>query len=254
MKISKKIIYSLLIFALTIFTILVSTDVSQSVALYKEKKLPIYSVDTDEKSIALSFDINWAERDYLLDILQVLDKYDVKATFFIMGGWVNYSQENVEKLVKIKEGGHEIGNHSYIHPMFTQISLDRIQEEIDKTEKVFLDTIGSESKLFRFPSGDFNDIVIDYMEKIGYKCLQWNVDSVDYKESGEKIEYERVINKVKPGSILLFHNNAKYTPVNLEKIIINLRNEGYDFKIISDLIYDENSYIDQNGIQHKNNY
>ena len=60
--------------------------------------------------------------------------------------------------------------------------------------------------------------------------------------------------KVKPGSILLFHNNAKYTPVNLEKIIINLRNEGYDFKIISDLIYDENSYIDQNGIQHKNNY
>ncbi|EOR26838.1 putative xylanase/chitin deacetylase [Clostridium sartagoforme AAU1] len=96
---------------------------------------PIYRVNKDEKVISLSFDINWAEKDEIYNILEVLDKYNVKATFFIMGGWVNYSEENREKLIKIKEGGHEIGNHSYIHPMFTKIDENRMKEELEKQIK-----------------------------------------------------------------------------------------------------------------------
>ena len=71
-------------------------------------EVPIYSVDKEEKEIALTFDINWAENDYIYSILDTLDKYNVKGTFFVMGGWVNYSDENVVKLKKISERGHEI--------------------------------------------------------------------------------------------------------------------------------------------------
>ena len=90
-----------------------------------EKKLPIHSVNTEEKSIALTFDVNWAEKEYLNDILNIMDKYNVKGTFFVMGKWVNYPKENEDKLKLIYERGHEIGNHSYMHPNFLKISPDR---------------------------------------------------------------------------------------------------------------------------------
>ena len=83
--------------------------------------------------------------------------------------------------------------------------------------------------------------------------MQWSVDSVDWKESGEEIEYIRVKKNIKPGSIVLFHNNAKYTPKNLEKIIKECINEGYTFVKIGELIYENEFYVDENGIQHKKN-
>ncbi|GAA0762961.1 MULTISPECIES: polysaccharide deacetylase family protein [Clostridium] len=212
---------------------------------------PIYRVNKDEKVISLSFDINWAEKDEIYNILEVLDKYNVKATFFIMGGWVNYSEENREKLIKIKEGGHEIGNHSYIHPMFTKIDENRMKEELEKTDKIIEETIGIKPKLFRFPSGDYNKKAFDYVSSKGYKCIQWDVDSVDWKERGADEEYNRVIKKVAPGSILLFHNNAKYTPGNLDRIIKSLEDSGYSFATVGDIIYYENYYVDDKGEQIK---
>lgn len=218
-----------------------------------EPDKPIYRVNTEEKAISLTFDINWAEKDELDNILSVLDKYNVKATFFIMGGWVNYSEENKNKFIRIYEGGHEIGNHSYIHPMFTKISEDKIKEEIEKTEKVFMDTIGINSKLFRFPSGDYNEKAYKYITSLGYQSIQWDVDSLDWKESGADYEYKRVMDKVSSGSIVLFHNNAKYTPGNLEKIIMKLKEEDYKFITVGEMIYTEDFYIDEKGEQISNN-
>ncbi|WP_300379325.1 polysaccharide deacetylase family protein [Clostridium sp.] len=214
---------------------------------------PIYRVKVEEKVISLTFDINWAENDELDNILNVLDKYNVKGTFFIMGGWVNYSEDNKNKLINIYERGHEIGNHSYIHPMFTKISDDRIKEEIEKTEKVFMDNLGINSKLFRFPSGDYNEKSYNYVNSLGYQSIQWDVDSLDWKEYGADSEYNRVIDKVYNGSIVLFHNNAKYTPGNLDKIISKLKNEDYKFITVGEMIYKEDFYIDEKGEQNKKN-
>ncbi|MGK0467928.1 MAG: peptidoglycan/xylan/chitin deacetylase (PgdA/CDA1 family), partial [Clostridium sp.] len=80
-------------------------------------------------------------------------------------------------------------------------------------------------------------------------CIQWDVDSIDWKEQGAEIEYKRIVEKTKPGSILLFHNNAKYTPENLPKILDYLKAEGFEFVRISDLIYKDNYYIDVAGKQ-----
>ncbi len=249
---------SIFVFGLILFVVLVSAGIfvyegyRKSVdALAKEKSLPIHSINTEEKNIALTFDINWAEKDYLNDILNIMDKYNIKGTFFIMGGWVNYSEENAEKLKLIHEKGHEIGNHSYVHPNFSQISSDKIEKEIKKTEETIKKVTGEETKLFRFPSGDYNDAAVKKVIELGCIPIQWDADSVDWREDGEKQEYERVKKKAKSGSIILYHNNAKYTPKNLERIIKELKEDGYEFKKVGEMIYKEDYYIDSNGIQHK---
>ena len=214
-------------------------------------KKPIFKVNTDKKQVALTFDVNWAENEYLYDILDVLNKYNVKATFFVMGKWIIYPEGNKEKLIKINEMGHEIGNHSYVHPSFTKIDETRMLEELTKTDNIIYETIGVKPTLFRFPSGDYNDKALQFVLENGYKCIQWNCDSVDWKQSGKDIEYERVMKNVSAGSIMLFHNNAKYTPSNLDRIIPKLQEEGYEFVTVGELTDYDEYYIDENGEQHK---
>ena len=140
------------------------------------KKLPIYAVKTDKPEVALTFDVNWAETDYLYDILDILKEKQVKATFFIMGGWVETSEENVEKLKRIYEDGHEIGNHTHMHPDMTKISRDRMIKEIELTDAIIKNHLGITTNLFRCPSGAYNDIVIETVESTGRFVIQWDVD------------------------------------------------------------------------------
>ena len=166
----------------------------------------------------------------------------------------NCANNRKEKLIKINDMGHEVGNHSYVHPSFSKIDESRMLEELTKTDTIIYETIGVKPTLFRFPSGDYNDKALKFVLEKGYKCIQWDCDSVDWKQSGEEVEYERIMKKVTSGSIMLFHNNAKYTPSNLEKIILKLKEDGYEFVTVGQLIDCTDYYIDENGEQHKNNY
>lgn len=247
----KKVVIEVILLVLVIILSVIVNKRSISVSINETAKLPIFRVNTEEKEVALTFDINWAEEDHLDEILQILKKYDAKGTFFIMGGWVNYTDDNKEKLKNIYNDGHEIGNHSYIHPNFMNITEERMNDELKKTEDIIYETIGYNTKLFRFPSGSYNEKALNYVMSKGYKCIQWDVDSVDWKQAGADVEYNRVMKNVKEGSILLFHNNAKYTPENLDRIINKLTGEGYKFLTVSELVYDDNYYIDENGVQNK---
>lgn len=235
----------LLVFVIILYTFIGET---QSVNVEKRKQ-PIYRVDTDDKKIAITFDINWAENEYLYEILDILDKNNIKATFFIMGKWINYPEENLEKFKEINKRGHELGNHSYSHADFTRISESKMIDEIKKSEEIIQKVIGTKINLFRFPSGAYTGTAVKVVESLGYKGIQWDVDSVDWKELGLKKEYNRVIKNVKPGSIILFHNNGKYTPANLEMLIPELKSQGYKFVTVSDLIYKDNYEIDNDGVQ-----
>lgn len=251
MKRRYRVAISLLLLIFTVVISFVTTGKAKYSFTEVYNNKPIYRVNTEEKKLALTFDINWAEKEELFNILEVLDKYNVKATFFIMGGWVNYSEENRDKLIKIKEGGHEIGNHSYKHPMFSKVSEERMKEEIDKTNKIIEETVGEKVKLFRFPSGDYNEKSSEFIAKQGMISIQWDVDSVDWKQTSAEEEYNRVMKKVSPGSILLFHNNAKYTPGNLDRIIKELQEDGYNFVTVGEMIYYNDYYIDDKGEQIK---
>lgn len=209
------------------------------------RNLPIYYVDTKDKKIALTFDVSWGT-DNTDKILQVLDKYNVKATFFLVGGWID---EHPEKVKSIYEKGHEIGNHSDRHPDMTRISRDKIIEDIDINDSKIRKLTGEGTKLFRCPEGSYNNLVIQTVKATNHYCIQWDVDSIDWKEEGANLEYERVVKKVKNGSIILFHNNAKYTPDNLPRVIEKLQKEGYEFVKVGDLIYKDNYHIDYDGKQ-----
>ncbi|AZV58214.1 polysaccharide deacetylase family sporulation protein PdaB [Clostridium sp. AWRP] len=212
------------------------------------RKLPIYCVDTKDKKIAITFDVSLGD-EYIDKILNVLDKHNIKATFFVVGDWVD---RNPDKLKEIYNKGHEIGNHSNRHPNMTKISRDKIIEDININEAKIRNITGSGTKLFRCPEGSYNDDVIDTVKNSGYYCIQWNVDSIDWKEQGADLEYNRVIKSTKPGSIVLFHNSAKYTPFNLERIIVNLKEKGYKFVKVGDLIYKDNYKMDYDGKQMRN--
>ena len=195
----KKVVIEVILLVLVIILSVIVNKRSISVSINETAKLPIFRVNTEEKEVALTFDINWAEEDHLDEILQILKKYDAKGTFFIMGGWVNYTDDNKEKLKNIYNDGHEIGNHSYIHPNFMNITEERMNDELKKTEDIIYETIGYNTKLFRFPSGSYNEKALNYVMSKGYKCIQWDVDSVEWKEAGADVEDDRVMKTVKEG-------------------------------------------------------
>lgn len=242
-KIYKKVLFAVLLLAVsTISSIFL--NVSKGVFV-QDKNIPIYSVDTQEKKVSITFDVNWGN-DNTIEILDILDKYNVKATFFIIGNWAEDFPELTKEIYK---RGHEIGNHSDTHPDFTQISKDRIIKEISVADAKIMKITGQGTKLFRCPSGSYNDNALNAVKSAGYYCIQWDVDSIDWKAEGADKEYERVMKKVNPGSIILFHSDAKFTPYNLPRIIEDLKVKGYSFVKVGDLIYKENYKINLEGKQ-----
>lgn len=209
------------------------------------KELPIYSVETSEKKIALSFDAAWGD-EYSIGILDTLDKYNVKSTFFLVGFWVDKYPEHVKEIVR---RGHEIGNHSTTHPNMSQLSLEKILDEINVTGKKIEELTNKKPILFRPPFGDYNDLLIRTLRENGYYTIQWDIDSLDWKELGVQSVVDRVTRNVRNGSIVLFHNNAKYIKEYLPIVIERLQESGYEIVPISELIYKENFMMDNTGRQ-----
>lgn len=220
-----------------------------SANLVEKNYLPIYSVETKEKKVAITFDSTWGVNN-TVEILDILDKEEVKATFFLLGKWIDEFPEETKEIYK---RGNEIGNHSYSHPSMSNISEERLIKEIASGDEKLKKTIGTSTKLFRFPSGEYNTALVQVVERTKHIAIQWDVDSIDWKEQGADIEFNRVIKNVKPGSIVLFHNGAKYTTETLPKVIEKLKREGYSFVTVSELIYKDNYSIDHKGVQKINN-
>lgn len=216
-----------------------------NVFLNNEGEVPIYCVQTDEKKISLTFDVAIGN-EYIGEILDILKKNNVKATFFVIGSWVD---KHEEFLKKIDYEGHEMGNHSTTHPHFSQLSSQRIKEEIYITNNKIKKITGKDVILFRPPFGDYNRNVVKTVREAGYYCIQWDVDSLDWKNPGEEYMYNRVINRTENGSILLFHNTSSQTPRILDRIIKSLKERGYEFVKVSELIYKEGYYVDHTGRQ-----
>ncbi|NLW22690.1 MAG: polysaccharide deacetylase family sporulation protein PdaB [Tissierellia bacterium] len=214
-----------------------------------KKELPIYSVETSDKKIAISFDAAWGD-DFTIDILDILDKYNVKSTFFLVGFWIDKYPEHVKE---IHRRGHDVGNHSTNHPYMSQLSDEEIEKELNITGNKIKELIGEEPILFRPPFGDYNDRVIKVCRDNGYYVIQWDVDSLDWKELGVQPVVDRVTRNVQNGSIVLFHNNAKYITEYLPIVIERLQDEGYEIVPVSELIYKDDYYIDNTGRQIKKN-
>lgn len=212
------------------------------------RDLPIYYVDYPEKKIAITFDCAWGSDD-IPDILDTLERENIKATFFIIGHWAKKFPDAVRA---ISEKGHDVANHSYSHLRMTGVDIERIKREILMCSQQLEEITGKKVDLFRPPYGDYNNNVVKGARDLGYYTIQWDVDSLDWKPGISQSEIlNRVTSKVKNGSILLFHNDTPHTAKLLPNIIAALRKQGYDFLPVSQMILRENFMIDHDGKQMK---
>ena len=229
--------------------LLVGTILSVSVFAKSDRLLPIYNVETSEKKIAISFDAAWGADD-TDTLITILAQYNVPATFFVVGEWVDKYPEEVKRL---SDAGHDVMNHSATHPYMTKLSKEKMIAELNTCNEKIAAVTGKTPTLFRCPYGDYDNKVIEAVESIGMKTIQWDVDSLDWKDSATPDSIvTRVTSKVKNGSIVLFHNDADFTPEALPVILEKLQSEGYTFVKIADLIYYDNYEILHDGTQRKN--
>ncbi len=214
------------------------------------RELPIYCVDTPEKKIALSFDAAWGNED-TGKILEILQKQDVHVTFFMTGGWVESYPDDVKAILA---AGHDLGNHSENHKNMSQLSDQEKKDELMKVHTKVQELTGYEMFLFRPPYGDYDNAVVNVAKDCGYYTIQWDVDSLDWKDYGVDSIIKTVTQHkhLGNGSIVLCHNGAKYTAEALDTLIATLKNEGYTFVPISELIYKDNYHMNHEGRQIKN--
>lgn len=211
-----------------------------------KKVLPIYSVEREDRVISVTFDASWGG-DKTLKILDLLDEYNAKATFFLVGIWVDKYPELVKE---IAARGHEIGNHSDSHAHFTQISDSKIRQELDGCSDKIEALTGVRPTLFRPPYGDYNSKVITVVRDEGYEAVQWSIDSLDWKNRGVDDLVKRATTNVQPGDIILFHNDSEYIVEALPAILQFYQEQGFDMIPAKDILLSGDTTIDVQGKQH----
>jgi len=229
------LLLSLCIFALFVFVINDKSFADKGRRYYEEAGQILWDIKTDEKVIALTFD-DGPHKKYTPEILDVLSKYDAKATFFIVG---ENAEKNPELALRIHDENHELAIHTYTHPFKTNVS--NLLKEIKQTHATIYGITGYSPVLFRPVEGQYTDAMIDAIHKEGYKVVMWSwhLDTFDWKSPGEKKIINTVLKGAKPGSVVLFHDgggNREQTVRALKKVLPELEQQGYKFVTISELL------------------
>ena len=209
------------------------------------RQLPIYCVQRDQKVCCISFDAAWGA-DNTQKILDVLKEYGVTCTFFVVGNWADQYPEQAKAIV---DSGNELMNHSNAHDHYNSLTADQIIADVNTCNDKIEALTGVRPTLIRCPFGEYDDHVISTIRSIGMEPIQWDVDSLDWKGLSSDEITSRVLTRVQPGSIVLFHNAAEHTPEALAGIIEALIANGYSIIPISQMILHGDTSIDPNGRQ-----
>lgn len=241
---NKKFLITLGVLMLAIL-ILAANGIDAVKTASEKDNIPIYGVQTKEKKIAITFDSAWDDAD-LTEILQALKDYDCKSTFFVVGDFI---EKYPDRIKEMSNAGHEVANHSDTHPHPNSLSREEMIKEMDDCDKKIKDITGQKEVLFRAPYGEYNNLLVQTCKDTGRFCIQWDCDSLDWKGLTAEEIVKRVTKNVKNGSIILLHNGAENTAKAMPTLLCELKNMGYEFVTVSDLIYKDNYYIDHTGMQ-----
>ncbi|MHA0858004.1 polysaccharide deacetylase family protein [Paenibacillus sp. CMAA1364] len=206
--------------------------------LYRKFPETMLTKGPKQRRIALTFD-DVPDPRFTSDVLDILSKYHVKATFFIVG---QRAKKHPELVRRIHREGHAIGNHSYNHPLFTKISMDSYKKQILHTEQIIDQLIHYKPKLIRPPYGEITEEQLKWAKKQGYKIVNWNVDSLDWKGLNKEEVMKNILTHVGPGSIILQHAGGGVgadlngTVQALPEVIKELTRKGYSFVTVPELL------------------
>ena len=214
-------------------------------AIAPERQLPIYSVEREFNVASLTFDAAEGDAD-IQQLIDILAHYEVKATFFVVGGWARQYPEAVAALAG---AGHEIMSHSNRHDHMTRLSAEQIKTDLLTAGEAIAKASGAAPTLFRAPYGEYDDTLLLTVRSLGMEAIQWDVDSLDWKDASAADIQKRVLSQVGRGSIVLFNTNAKHTPEALPGIIEGLLRDGYRLVKVSELLHQGEYTLDQAGRQ-----
>lgn len=243
-----KIFVAMVLVAVLLSVSINGTTSAQVYFGYSTRKVPIYNVETEEKQVAISFDAAWGA-DKTQGIIDILEEFDCTATFFLVGFWVD---DYTDMVKAIDDAGLEIGTHSNTHPDMVKLDKATMKSELETSISKIKAVTGKDVSLFRAPFGSYNNDLLDTAESLNLKTIQWDVDSLDWKGLSASEIANRVLGRVKNGSIILMHNNSDNVLDGLRLILNKLKIQGYKVTSISELIYQDDYTIDRNGVQHKN--
>ncbi|ENY8713942.1 polysaccharide deacetylase family protein [Clostridioides difficile] len=233
----KKTVYKCLIAVVLFCGIVLISNFSKVSALMMDtnENVLIKHGSREKKLIAITFDDGPHPKE-TSQVLDVLKKYNVKATFFIAGKHAKWYKE---PLVRASKEGHEIGNHTFNHPDISNLSSSQIEEEIVKCEDILKEVTGKKPTLFRPPFGSYREKeLIEIAKKHDYKVVLWTgVDVKDWKNPGANSIADKIINKVQNGDIILLHDYATNDTVEaLDMFIPKMIEKGFKFVTVSELI------------------
>lgn len=198
----------------------------------QEKKIKVRELKPDGKYVALTFD-DGPHAKYTEQILDILKKYDAKATFYMLSRNVRHYPEIAKR---VAEDGHEIGNHSATHVNLNATKEKRIDAEIIDSKQQIEEMIGYTIETFRPPYGEYNQYVLDEAEKSDQSVVLWSVDTLDWKNRNANSVYQATINETEPGSIILLHDIHATTVDALPLILNYFSKEGYECVTVSELL------------------
>lgn len=194
-------------------------------------KHPIYQGSNKNKEIALTVNVFWGE-EYIPEMLDILRKNNIKATFFLGGTWV---KKNPGLAKRIADEGHEIGSHGYSHPHVDQLSKSANLREMEKSEEIIYNATGVRPVLFAPPYGERGPAVLQAAEDASYTTILWSIDTIDWQLPQPGVIVERVVGKAHNGAIVLMHPTAP-TVSALPDIIKGLEGKGYKLVTVSRLL------------------
>lgn len=191
-------------------------------------------VNVSRPAVALTFD-DGGKADQVQAIVDILKVYQARATFFLLGHWVN---ENPDLVRRIAADGHELANHSYSHPRFTWLTANEIRQEVQAAQTALTEASGqAASALFRPPYGSYNGEIIKVVKELGYEAIvMWDIDTRDWSGVSAGAISNHVLERVTPGSVVLFHLHGANTVEALEKLIPTLQNQGYKLSTVGEML------------------
>lgn len=181
----------------------------------------VYRYGLSETGVSLMFNVYWGEKE-VYRILDTLDEYDGKATFFIGGSWAD---DNVDCLKEIHARGHEIGNHGYFHKSQDKLSEQQNREEIARCNQFISLAIGVTPTLFAPPSGAYSDATLTATKKLNMKTILWSKDTIDWRDKDKSLVYTRATKDVKAGALILMHP-MEHTASALPDILKEYKRRG----------------------------
>ena len=212
----------------------------------RERALPIYSVQREEAALSLTFNAMEPLDQHTAQVLEILNFYGVRATFFVTGDWV---RENASLAAALLAGGHELMNLSDDYSVLRRLTASDIQANLSACSEVLRGVTGEWPSLFRAPFGEYDDKLISTAAAMGMHTIQWSIDSGDWRGYAAEVIVRRVTGRAFSGGIVLFHSNLEETVLALPDILQGLMDEGYALIPVSEMVIQSEFTISPTGRQ-----